>query len=547
MVKPLGGSSAAIEGQLTQALNEAVLQASELKVVDSRLLLREIARHVAALPKLPPGTPMDTETAILAEVARLRRLPPDELELLARKYTDPEPLFAALDALDGTATLILRASWLKTLRPEQGDRLPKRGDPLPPEAVITVKELREITAATRWDESNGRGCMNALPVIALSHFWRTKEHPDPDGETLALVVKALNENWNDFQDNDGDERILGVGELGVLIDWCALYQSPRSEEEQRVFGQALKGINLWYAHKGTTVWLVTAGTDRVKGLGYWDKGWTSFEFALTMVIKVANFSRVADWPQVLDLGADGTYAQATRARPPPTEPLAFCGGHEHGARTYTNGADRDAIVAPTFRQTMFELLAGAAVLDFSGLNWMDEGVVQLCVVLPLCVQLERLNLWGNKVGDVGAAALAEWLSSSPPKLTTLSLQSQQSAKRIWEHKIGDEGAAALAGALRANSVLQVLGLGDNKIGDQGAAALAEVLKVNSALTTLYLGGNVVGDEGAAKLAGALEVNSVLHKLELGRNEIGEEGGAALTHALKVNSVAGRSCWPPKYT
>ena len=29
----------------------------------------------------------------------------------------------------------------------------------------------------------------------------------------------------------------------------------------------------WYAHKGTTVWLVTAGTDRVKGLSYWDKGW----------------------------------------------------------------------------------------------------------------------------------------------------------------------------------------------------------------------------------------------------------------------------------
>ena len=38
----------------------------------------------------------------------------------------------------------------------------------------------------------------------------------------------------------------------------------------------------------TTVWLITAGADRVKGLTYQDKGWTSFEYCLSMLIKPSN-------------------------------------------------------------------------------------------------------------------------------------------------------------------------------------------------------------------------------------------------------------------
>ena len=50
----------------------------------------------------------------------------------------------------------------------------------------------------------------------------------------------------------------------------------------------------WYAHKGTTVWLVTGGVDRVAGLGYHEKGWPTFEYALAMMIKVSNTSIKAD-------------------------------------------------------------------------------------------------------------------------------------------------------------------------------------------------------------------------------------------------------------
>ena len=116
----------------------------------------------------------------------MKQLPPDEFERLGSKYTDAEELFTALDELGGTATLMLRASWLKQ---QKGGRLPKRGSELPPEATITVAELREIQRKSR--------AKFAKPVIAVSHFWRTKENPDPDGETLewALLVTFDRRAW----------------------------------------------------------------------------------------------------------------------------------------------------------------------------------------------------------------------------------------------------------------------------------------------------------------------------------------------------------------
>ena len=195
-----------------------------------------------------------TRAAIRAEVARVEALPAEECAKIGDKYTDPEKLWQALEAGDGEATLVLSASWLREQKVADGFRLPKRGDPLPPEAIISVARLREIAKASKCRHG-------ALPVIALSHFWRTKEHPDPDGETAGLVIDALNQRWGDFEER-------GVTDVGVIIDWCALWQAPReTPEKQLAFSAGLKGINQWYAHIGTTVWLITAGADRVLGQG----------------------------------------------------------------------------------------------------------------------------------------------------------------------------------------------------------------------------------------------------------------------------------------
>ncbi len=125
-----------------------------------------------------------------------------------------------------------------------------------------------------------------------------------------------------------------------------------------------------------------------------------------MMIKVANSSIFKDWALVVDLGKEGD-AQLYFERPPLSEPLAFFGGHEYGDKTYTNGADRDAIVAPKFRDTTFELLGGVKKLEFGGLKWGDAGVQALAVVLPLCAQLTELDLGSNAFGDAGLSAIAE--------------------------------------------------------------------------------------------------------------------------------------------
>ena len=125
-----------------------------------------------------------------------------------------------------------------------------------------------------------------------------------------------------------------------------------------------------------------------------------------MLIKPANTSGYKDWAQVVDLGKEGAEAQTVFDRPALSEPLAFFGGHANGKKTYTNGADRDKIVAPKFRETMFEVMGGVRELNFGKLKWGDAEIKALAVVLPLCGQLTELKVHANRFGDAGMIAMA---------------------------------------------------------------------------------------------------------------------------------------------
>ncbi|KJE90264.1 hypothetical protein CAOG_01599 [Capsaspora owczarzaki ATCC 30864] len=94
-------------------------------------------------------------------------------------------------------------------------------------------------------------------------------------------------------------------------------------------------------------------------------------------------------------------------------------------------------------------------------------------------------------------------------------------------KIGDAEAQAIAEALKVNTTLKELLLGDNKIGDAGVHAIAEALKVNTTLTLLFLDYNQMGDSGAQAIAEALKVNTTLTLLILSQNFLTKAGIAAL--------------------
>ena len=164
-------------------------------------------------------------------------------------------------------------------------------------------------------------------------------------------------------------------------------------------------------------------------------------------------------------------------RPAPIEPLAFQPGHAYGAKIYTNGADRDKIVAPKFERTIEEVLGGVEQLNYNLLPWGDAGAVQLAGVLQMCVSLKVLYLEDAGVGDAGAAALGEALGAMRgASLEVLALMSND---------IGDDGAMALAeGLKKCTAPLRVLYLDANpRISEAGKAAVREAAK---AIPSLYV-------------------------------------------------------------
>ena len=58
-------------------------------------------------------------------------------------------------------------------------------------------------------------------------------------------------------------------------------------------------------------------------------------------------------------------------------------------------------------------------------------------------------------------------------------------------------------------------------------ALAEALRLNSTLKSLYLGNNGLGEGGGRALAETLRLNSTLTSLDLGDNDLREEVQSAL--------------------
>lgn len=105
---------------------------------------------------------------------------------------------------------------------------------------------------------------------------------------------------------------------------------------------------------------------------------------------------------------------------------------------------------------------------------------------------------------------------------------------LYGDNIGDEGAAMLAESLKENQHLGMVILGFANIGDEGASSLAEVLRMNTSVQTLDLVYNKIGDDGASSLAQVLTANKTLQGINLGHNKIGNTGAFALAHALREN-------------
>lgn len=177
-------------------------------------------------------------------------------------------------------------------------------------------------------------------------------------------------------------------------------------------------------------------------------------------------------------------------------------------------------------------------------NQLGDGVVQqLCNSGALGAErVETLNLRFNKIGDVGAKALASCPAAKTLKWVNLKM-----------NRIGDEGALALARMLQDKSCrMSLLNLRKQFPGltDVAAIGFAEMLETNNSLQQLRLRRNKIGDRGAVALANVMGARlkrlqrefpweDLRLELDLEENQVKDDGALSLLRAAAQAPVNAR--------
>ena len=318
----------------------------------------------------------------------------------------------------------------------------KAGKPLPKCQDVPSKYVLDPDALTeeQWE---------VLEVIAISYCWISPDHPDPNGYYLEVLAKmaglflegkfeeekkekAYTVNGEDppaWYLRDGGFA-FGAGDgrpVFVFLDWTGVPQDKphgsRTEAETAVFKDALKNINLWYAHSATFTWMLTFLPEGAMRTDYGSSGWTFFEFCVGALLSHSCKLLRIDagvreqllggyWDQDRSYRHPGDYLQLSldtmdTQRGPPLAPDRF--NELVDAKTFTNGADADAIVKPKYLKTFNAVIVGAEELNYSGLGFDTEkarGVLE--VVRTHCKRgtLKRLNL--SESSPEMSVPLEEW-------------------------------------------------------------------------------------------------------------------------------------------
>ncbi|CAK0821111.1 unnamed protein product [Prorocentrum cordatum] len=306
-----------------------------------------------------------------------------------------------------------------------------------------------------------------LHIACISHCWLQANHPDPRGHNLRIVGQAL-------------QLLLGVigGRWGVFMDFCCIHQNCRDREgvpqqhtyqrlegsdsfeddalgrfelEHALFKEALGSLGSFYSHPATVVFMLTRFPDDYGDAAkytrsgnteqYFNRGWCFCESSWGMLTKPA--SRLLDLGRCTGAETDyGELLQTCRAgRRAPLLPDAF--DVELQSKGFTNGKDDRPRVAELYRSAFAQRFEAAEELLYAGLQWGDEEAQQLAAVLAsgAAPRLRRLHLAYNRVGDEGAARLAEALRApgALPQLRLLDLRRNPLG-------VGGPGRAALRAA-----------------------------------------------------------------------------------------------------
>ena len=369
---------------------------------------------------------------------------------------------------------LVRGSWLlkraKALRAARTDeeraklRVPRRQD-LELEEPRALLSPAEVAAMPR-GHAGGHNCdyRNAccccpgderrpLRLISISHGWLTPDHPDPLGEQLINFADVVARERSCFRNGDevqtfvvcaccfpccpvvwqpwhtcfglpcaGQQccaraQALPRGEFVVFYDFASLHQKDpesggRTDGERAAFGSALNTMGTWYAHNLTTtvaVDVLPAGWESTTP--YSDRGWTTFESAVSALIKD---SQSGTWDRFVQASvgrsSHGPTASRGACRPPPLAPEAFAA--KLARKVFTNGKSDLEMVAEIYARTLNGSFGAAERLVFEHAGWGDEEMKAFAKVLPLARSVRFLSLNNNEeVGADGWHALAEAIAA----------------------------------------------------------------------------------------------------------------------------------------
>jgi hypothetical protein len=206
--------------------------------------------------------------------------------------------------------------------------------------------------------------------------------------------------------------------------WCSLYQNkptPRTVEQQACFERALSNMSMWYAHRLSTVYLITAQKlDTPRG----SRGWPFYEEAVARLFKdeprgsrytpmmadndesaaVSSTKKKAKgelkggtlWRKVVAIDWDGRYQ-----RGPPLAPTAFAAMLED--KRFTNGSDA-ARVLRMYQDCMEDGFTHLTQLAYPRLGWNNSHFQDLADAFceMRCPRAKLMKLTLSNMTDLNA-------------------------------------------------------------------------------------------------------------------------------------------------
>ena len=192
-------------------------------------------------------------------------------------------------------------------------------------------------------------------------------------------------------------------DFGVFFDWCSLLQcdpstGERLPDERAAFEASFQDIELFFAHRLTTVLLLTKSSPPTRP-DYHHNGWTVFESLVSGLLKKR---RIDLWNPVIDVGE-----WRNQHNGPPLSLEAFTARVDgpHRNLLFNRPADKDIVVA-LYGSTLSRALSVAPALFYEARGWGTMELSALIRVLPLCSHLRVLSLMDNALGPKGVEMFA---------------------------------------------------------------------------------------------------------------------------------------------